>query len=363
MKKMVILCSALLIGCFALSAGQHPTLNKKHGTQYQNHEERLSKVEKHLQLDTKYYDYLSSYAANMYINADFLYWTAENDAWFHGQLSSGTEPGSGPVWPLVRKLEYGPGVRLGLGFKTCYDWDIYGSWTYLDNKTNLTTTGGLHSILYIPLNVNKVATQYKIKYNMLDLELGRAFHAGNTLSLRPHIGLRGGWINQSGFINADEDLTVPIGTITTPIVVNFSEKTWVIGPRAGFDTNLYFGNTGLSIYGNLAAALLYGKIDANVVVDVYYAPAAAIAPLFDYRIRDDQDIFSTLQIALGLAWGDFVNDNESVALNVHAGWEANYWWNQFQAPLLIWSGSSPASSTVTEPIIMQGLVVGARLDF
>jgi len=368
MKKIVIFCSFLLIGCFSLTAGQHPTLGKKRGTEYQNHEERLCKVEKHLQLDTRYYDYLSSYAANMYFNAELLYWTAENNGWFGFSQSEGSEPGD-PTYSLTRDFDYGPGVRLGVGFKTCYDWDIYIGWTYFDHTSKDSRTGDL-SQLTTPMRFERGKEEYKVKYNILDLELGRAFHAGSTLTFKPHIGLRGGWLHQSGYTEGDGLISKPTTgnwpNLSTPVVNEFYEKPWLLGLRAGFDTNLYFGKSGISVYGSLAGALVYAKTKLNYQQKLFVIDQGEVLPLVNQTINELNDIFSNLQLALGLAWADFLTQEENVALNIHAGWEANYWWDQYTSPALAFlrpDGDEFGIYFIPQPIIMQGLVVGARLDF
>jgi len=365
MKKLITICF-LLIGCVSLSAMQQTTLDKHGKSNYQNHEERLSKVEKHLQLDNRYYDHLSSYNANLYLTAEFLYWTAENEGWFPGDnVIEGLDDGFvGEL--LTRDLDYGPGVRVGIGFKPPIDWNLYLSWTYFDHNSKENFSGVLQMPNSQVGHCGRIISSLKIKNNLLDLEFGRPFHIGNTFNFRAHAGLRGGWLKYKGSNTQLDDIDVS-GNWTTPSYVTFEDKYWLIGPRAGFDVEFFFSKDwGFSLYGNFSGALLYDHLDHHFLIRWTSTTTGITQDVIDLKGKQN-DLLPTIQCALGLSWGDFITNDESIALNIRAGWEANYWWDHFNAvQYIIITGPAIPDTTVqsiTEATIIQGLVVSARLDF
>jgi len=363
MKKIVYLfCSAFLLSGISLSAMQQ-TAAKNHGAiYYQNHEERMKKVEGHLQMDTRYYDHLSSYAANMYLVGEFLYWTGENGGF---ATCFDTADDDNTVFILNRDFDYGPGFRVGLGFKPPVDWDMFFSYTHFHHTSKEKHTGNLYPY-GVPMRgqMARLKSSFKTKYDMLDVEFGRFFHVGNTLAFKPFFGARGGWIKQKGLSAGYDAFSVPSpGDPTTPLHYSHDEKLWVIGPRAGFDADLFFSkNYGFSLFGKFSGALLYGQASHRYYSFVtQYQDDPQIQIVIE---KDRDDLIASLQCAAGISWGDFLTEGEDVALCLRVGWEANYWWDMY-SPLqfFYFEPDERSLQTVSEALLMQGLTVSARLDF
>ena len=374
MKKTITLfLSAFLVGCFSLSAMQTDMkgtdkLRQTDGLRQldysdQTNEERFKKIEDQLQIDVRYYDYLSTYRAKIYFLLDFLYWTADNNGWDNYAVSSAV--GTATNLDLhTRDFDYGPGVRWGLGAKTPLDWHVFLGWTYFVNTSKDKATGNLTMANTLVTNFENFDSSLKVTYNMIDLEFDRPFHGGHTFNFRPHFGLRGGWIKQVGNNTARDALTV--GTWTTPNYASFRDKIWVIGPRVGCDGELFFAkNWGFSMYGNFAAALLYGNLKSRLTLD-WTDPVTSITSTIHNITMKDEELKATMQMAIGLSWGDFITEDEDVALRIRLGWESNYWWNMFYPTSFIQTGSTTVDWSLqkeNEPLVFQGLVLGARLDF
>jgi len=368
MKKIAyLICSAFLLSGISLSAMQQ-TAAKNHGTQYQNHEERMKKVEDHLQMDTRYYDHLSSYVANMYLNAEFLYWAGENEGF---GIGFNTIDAENTIIILNRDFEYGPGFRVGLGFKPLIDWDMYFSYTRFHHSTKKKFSGSLFP-LNVPMSgqIERMKSSFKIKYDILDLEFGRPFHVGQTLAFKPHIGLRGGWIKQEGYNAGFDNIEPPSpGDPVAPISISYYEKLWTIGPRAGFEADLFFSkNYGFNIYGNFSGALMYANVEYIGKHTYTEYPDTPVPFTLIGPKRDD--LIAALQCAIGLAWGDFLTEGEDVALQIRAGWECNYWWDLYSSLEFVYFEHAPpgaigdtSAQDITESLLLQGLTVSARLDF
>ena len=356
MKKLFSIIF-LMLGCVSLFAMQQATTGQRQ-TAYESMQQQISEIKEQLQIDTKYYDYLPTYAANCYFSVEALAWTATNNAWPFALKYALIGEFSDVYW-TNRKFDYDPGLRMGFGVKTCYDWDIFVQWTYFNSKhsDSLTDESGLISE-YVYDRFTHIHSTWRLKYNMIDLEIGRAFHGARTLAIKPFIGLRGGWLRQKGHNKADGVYGIP-DLYGVPSDVVGKEKTWLVGPRTGVNIDYFFGNTGLSLYGNLAAALVYAE--AKSIVESWNTEfATGVFEITDRYASKFDDLKATLQVAFGLSWGDFV-DEQDIGLRVRAGWEANYWWNQYDQ-YLFFQPEGP-SYRPNEPLILQGATINARLDF
>ena len=360
MKKTTTIFVFLLCA-FSLSAMQQSTLEHSKPSM----EERMQKVEDQLKIDTQYFDYLSSYAANCYLSVDALIWAAENYGWPavtnpEGDFEEGDY--------RQRGMSFDPGFRLGFAVKTCYDWDVFLQYTYLhsSNKFHYIDDGAGMLSAFFPFAYLNFQSKFKLNYDMLDFEIGRPFNIAKTFVLKTHIGFRTGWIKQKG-MNKAENALAPAGFWTSPGIVTYKNKTWVMGPRIGFNADYYFGTTGLSFYGNLAGALLYAKPEGTIQT-YYFNIADGILELRNTSRTTNKELKSTIQAAFGLAWGDFITDDKDLALTLRLGWEGNYWWNMYDFSHN-WSLGDPSGDPITfnyivnSPLIMQGMTISARLDF
>ena len=359
MKKILFIIS-VIFSIASLQAMQQSFGSEKTSV-HLDHEQRIGKIEKHLQLDINYYDYLTTYSTNMYVMGDFLYWTTENNGWL-GYYKSSTNGGDMIGSFHNRDFDWSPGFRIGVAAKTPLDWDVLLNYTrYHHTSTDIESGYLFMSFTAIPIGY--VQTNLKVKSDIVDLEFGRPFHVGQTLSLKSHIGLRGGWIKEIGENTARDDLSPAPGSYTTPIFVHFQDKFYLIGPRAGIETDLIFSKTyGFSLYGNLAGALMYGRVKS--ILSNYVTETATGNNHLYYRSpMKDSDLKATLQCGFGFSWGDFITDDDSAAFRIRAGWEANYWWNmiyQYQVDATI---GFPSLQNYNEPLIFQGFVLNTRLDF
>ena len=365
MKKLFSIF-ALLAFAFSLSAMQMQKKQDTTDTTYVvQHEERLQKVENHLQMQANYYDHLPSYAANMYVNVDILIWAAENRGWPY--CFAPTEPNAdGPfVQILNRSFDWDPGFRFGLGWKTSYDWDLFVNYTRFHTTVKDSTRndtglmGAFTSVQFL-----RCISQFKLGYDMIDAEIGRPFHVGATLAFKPFIGVRGGWIKQKG-INKYLDAAGPPQPDrgSPPASATWNEKDWVVGPRTGISIDYLFGQSGFGFYGNLAAALLYGECE--VTLKGYDTRNGVNNLAVDLPIPNHSLLKANLETGFGLSWGDFI-DKENLALRIRLGWEASMWFDMSKIFILYGGGGDGGEVFGYEPnhpLIMQGGVINARLDF
>ncbi len=282
---------------------------------------------------------------NVQVSADFLYWTAReagSDVWAEVITSHGTTS-----LDDLRAVSFGwdPGFRVGVGYKTRYDfWDtkFTYTWFYTKGKDQVNSSAGtVHSSYtggFLIDNTTGVGISgpayqaakiaWKIRFNIFDWELGRKYQATKSLSFRPFLGLKGGWINQS--INSswfNPDLTTFVGA--EPFSVgyeNLKNDFWGIGPSFGVDSKwcLYSGTSNsLNLFGNLSGALMYGhwkfkdvyQNDIGQKINVGSSPISGGATMG--------------RLVMGLGWDVHLYKGRYL-LSSKIGYEAQCWLDQLQ---------------------------------
>lgn len=239
-------------------------------------------------------------------------------------------------------FDYNPGLRVGIGFYLDHDaWNLDFNWTWL-NITNYehananTALGAMIPLWELGIGTPaaqigaRTSAKWDVKYNTLDIRLGKPYYVSRYLVFNPHFGARAGWIDQH--FSIDYGGAAPGSTRT----INHNENDfWGIGARAGLDTDWILGK-GWCLFGNIAASMLFGKfeIDQNFTL-----PGAT--QVDGYNI--DYDFYQNVpnfEIALGIGWGKYFNKKRNhVALR--AAYEFHEWWDQLNVRKF-YSGSTGA---------------------
>ncbi len=319
--------------------------------------------------------------AGMAFQLDVLWWRAENHGFSvglnessDGQFNPNIE-GSTNIGTILRvHPKWDPGLKLGVGWNADYDrWELFANWTWYRNHSRTTTVrsdiargsvsnDGLYPFwpvadtsLYGPYR--RAFSSWRMLYSAVDLELGRPFFMTDRLTLNPQLGVRCAWIHQR--FRADFMQFLQTAGFSKQ---EFSGKEhwWGVGPRAGIQSDWLVGG-GLRIIGSAAASLLYGKTSVR-----FFSQKEAVGSdvlTVDRRFIDSfYAMVPSLQIFGGLGWGQcFLRDKLYVA--VDAGWEVNYWWNQFNLPVGVRGVSMPLPTVGNQPVTMEGLTMTIHLDY
>jgi hypothetical protein len=276
-----------------------------------------------------------------FITADVLYWHAK---------VGGTEfayTDNDPVAALPMKgrtkdmeFDWDWGFRVGAGYNFQHDgWDVHAQYTYFNSDGSESTSAGLNSII-VPLrgsanilnNGNIFAyctsakSQYDFDYQAVDLDLGRAYFLSEKFSVRPYAGLKSAWLDQEQITryNGGEPSNNLYGVGANTVHVTEDCDFWGLGPRAGLDAKWHLGY-GVSIFSNVAAALLYGYFDVD-----HRERYSETKDKSRIRLHANKHAFSpTVQFQLGLRYDAYVHDNKQ-HIGIGLGFEAQYWWRQNQ---------------------------------
>lgn len=256
------------------------------------------------------------------------------------------------------------GVRLGLGIKLPHDqWDLFFNYTYVHAHAHDSVSapaGGavfptMQSPFGLPSNfyANHAHFHWDADLNIGDIELGRNCFAGQWLSIRPFMGLRGLTIDQDIHVEYTGGTAVPAGDKDK---VRNSNDFWGLGLRMGLDT-LWGLGAGWGIYGNGAASLISGSFDVHEKEELEEADQKRL------DLKADQDsVVAIAELALGIQW-DQLFSKDRYHFGVKFGWEFNVFFDQNRLVRFINSDNPGAISTSDGDLAFQGLTFGFRFDF
>ncbi len=271
--------------------------------------------------------------------ADVLVWTVRE---------SGTENWSQVIGPGRTFLElqsvsfpWDVGVRVGFDYSFEFDqWDTLFAYTWFQTKgtdrvntpyeinpaftgnfyVNNPSGNGFSGPLY-----QKGAIQWTILFNMFDLELGRKYWASSALSVRPFLGLKGGWIHQSAntqWLNPNIANPSSFGTAKENIKNNFCG----IGPCGGLDTTWKLGtvrNHIFSLFGDFSGATLLGRWTFS---DIYSNAVPTVVSITTPNIFGAAFMLRGL---MGFEWDTSFNA-EQFYFTMRVGYESQFCLDQLQ---------------------------------
>ena len=280
------------------------------------------------------------------LNVSFLYrYAREKGLELAGRLSRLVLPdGSTSYTDDIIQMDYGyhPAFKIGVGmYFNRDDWDFNFYYTRLHSTDKKRTSVDLGIVwdpnnwtflepiwsLYFPLLVPVGRTydsyaKWKLETDIFDFELGRFFYVGKKLTLRPHIGMKAGIIDQNYY---NENLATPDAVTSFMYFIKNKSDSWLIGPRGGIDTKWCFGK-GFRLFGNALASLFYQRIKTNIHQEVPFQDNHNY--IEDYSAKDKSRFVNTyLEGILGFGWGDYLANNK-LFLDISLGYDFSIYFNQ-----------------------------------
>ena len=318
---------------------------------------------------------------NVFITADFIYWTArvnnldyaqtgvgllKNASQFNGTSNSNAIATQGRQYHANHKMS--PGFKVGIGCDLHHDgWDTYFHYTWLRNKASSNETLGTNAISlwhYAPITnfstftttAGHANTSWRLHFNVLDWELGRDFYISPRLLLRPHFGLKGSWQTQHNDV-AFTNLTDTVGsTITTGhYTITQKQSYWGLGVRSGLNTAWKFDRN-WSIFGDVALAALWSQFKNSRTDTATQAATTSFTNLQVTNLRSQtHTVAPVLEWDLGLRW-DYWFCDDDYRIRIQAGWEEQVWFDQNYFTAL-------GATNRTGALTLQGLTLDFRFDF
>lgn len=271
--------------------------------------------------------------------ADVLVWTARQS----GSENWAQTIGPGKSFLALHSVHFpwDVGLRVGFDYGMKHDqWDTLLAYTWFRTKgtdristpyqinpsfnanfyVNNASGGGFNGPLY-----HNGAIQWTISFNMFDWELGRKYWASSALSLRPFVGLKGGWIHQTTntqWLNPDIANPSSFGTAKEDIKNNF----WGVGPSGGLNTKWNLGTVRkhiFSLFGDFSGAMLLGRWTFS---DIYTNAVPIVVTIINPTVYGAACMFRGF---MGFEWDASFN-NEQVYFSMKMGYESQFWMDQLQ---------------------------------
>jgi len=265
-----------------------------------------------------------------YFFADLLYWRAEEGATSWADVVH-IQP---ETFFNQADLSFGWdfGFRGGIGYNLDYDqWDTRLVYTWFHTKAKdaytlsssdvgIISSEFLGAFIELPRTVFGFASiQWAILFNMFDWELGRDFLVSGALSLRPFMGLKGGWIHQT----IRSQWTNPLSLVAEE---NLKNNFWGIGPSGGVNTDWRLGGNSsrfFSLFGDFSGAYMWGKWNCS---DIYFDnfPSKVVVNTPSTFLGS-----LTFRCFAGIGWATNFNKNRS-HFATRIGYEMQFWFNQLK---------------------------------
>ena len=299
----------------------------------------------------------SAEAANFF--ADFLYWqTTEPVDWV---LETNRLPVNQYVTYRTLEYDFAPGLRIGVGTDG-EEWDTKFWYTHYDTSTSDSATGDLTTAFLGGKQAQPPAPVYyfdsgqvssSINYNLFDWDLSKRFQPSPALEVRPLVGLRGGWINQS----IDSAFQADYSLLGIPVAQRIAESMkndfWGIGPKFGLENSLVVRRreeSELRCFANFYTSFLAGQWTIDDVTDLSTtALGLTINTRKTIAVPDRNFGALAFQAIIGFNW-------RYRRWSATAGYEVNDWLNQCQI-------FDDATGPHNNDLILQGLTANLSWRF
>lgn len=339
------------------------------------------------------------------VRGDFLYWAARESA-FAYCVKATTLGNTGlpnnlemlvPVKNYYLPTKWSPGFRVGLGYTTsCDGWDLELLWTRFHSHTKGTTTvpkgymagsdprfpGVNEECLINPwthvafyagtlFSFDQVSNKWKLKFDQLDLDIGKQYWVSPCFTLRPYGGIRAAWIHSNYTLSSERNFAVP--SIGGPALFKdfLKANTWGVGLLGGAQSSWFFSSC-FSLFLNIDAALLWSELNSK-------------REFQDTLINTPQNAFvhfswpskfhllqPALDLGIGLRWlEDWCCNRFRTSIDV--SWEQHIWFNYVyrynDSNTFLDSSKTPIFLGFSgidqqgQDLNMMGLVVSAKLEF
>ncbi|MCI0381960.1 MAG: Lpg1974 family pore-forming outer membrane protein [Chlamydiae bacterium] len=282
--------------------------------------------------------------ADFFFTAAFIYWHARQDNLEYAETSS--------VRPLVNSVSvskgerkdvnfrFEPGFKIGFGGIFQYDgWDLYGNYTWLNPGSHRSSTSNdqhtLRTRWVIPtvldadakeLPLQRAKAKWRMRFNVLDLELGRNFFVGQKVTMRPYLGFKLAFIDQD--YKLDYHLDTDILNFGNQIEIDMDQDYIGFGIRTGVN-GCWMVSKYWSIFGDIAVSILWSRFE-DARKDT--TKGTLLGDLVTYNTEHE---FNTLKPVLESTIGiRYTKEYDNWQFYVQAGWEEQVWFshNQFPSP-------------------------------
>jgi len=308
-------------------------------------------------------------ANGWFIFADALYWHADigSTDWVLGGVTT-------PSGILVQKrkqrsvnFKWNWGFRAGITANLQHDmWDtqLYYTWFHAQahDRVSIQPPQVNTELLIAGTSIQSGRIHWSIHYSMLDWELGKWFYVSNGCALRPHMGVKGGWIHQG----IKEALIIPVQSGGGTEKAHFKNHFWGVGPSFGSNLVWVLGRAGamdqhrFSLVGDCSGALMYGHFRVKHETTVFDTGGVVTGGSVIQGLNRNLAV-AMLRGLIGFGWDVGFNKNRN-HFTFQVEYELQYWLRQNQ--LLVASlGFANGTRRLSDDLALQGLTIDFQFDF
>ena len=225
------------------------------------------------------------------------------------------------------QINYVPGFQVSADYQAKNNWDYGLKFKHFQSTTNFNPES--YSDAYSSRTYN---TQYKINYNVLDLEIGKLLVLSDNTFLRISGGLRTAIMNEKMAGSSSEYYGSYSNYNSNQ---SLSQDFWGIGPRITADpTWKPFGNN-FRVFGNVAGSFLMGQINDSYSYSNSYQSDSS-------SYKSDASV-TILEAGSGLGYTIKTN---SADIDLKTGYQVEHWITDGQTNNLNFNGYHGAYGTV-----------------
>lgn len=298
---------------------------------------------------------------NAHLEASFLYWTFREDclnfALFQ-PIQNNNAAGEGKI--LHPDWEFAPGFKVGVGVLYNHDgWDLLVNYTSIqfcnvknkveieDTQTQqITPLGDDASYAGLTQPILLASARLDLDFACLDGSLGRNFYLSRYLKMRPYVGLKGTWQDQTFKVKGRNQ--------TTNSEDLYDLHYWGVGIRLGISSSWHFTQC-LSLIAEGAATAIWEKFDRKRKSEAAPIEVGAFDPFLTLYVgKSDFVLEPVLEFLLGLRYESWLCCDR-YHYQIDGGWELQWWRGQNQ--FFVKDQCNPGD------LSFNGLTLRLRLDF
>jgi hypothetical protein len=260
---------------------------------------------------------------------------------------------------------FDPGFRLGFGLDLAHDaWDVMAEYTYFHTgtRTNSYTYADTATQTVDNLadqeTLTSARSHWRLKLDVLDVDLGRNYYISQYLAMRPFFGAKTLWNRETYNVTAAGPQLALDNTAAQRQIRQY-QYAFGFGIRTGLDTSWQFTRN-WNIYGNAAFSLMntHQKVEVKTL---QYTEAGVFTGYTQSAVSDQNTIQPVVEFGMGLGYDCFFDD-DNYHFGIKAGWEFNYFNNNnyFVQPFGI---SADDQLFRFGDLSIQGFDLQLRLDF
>jgi hypothetical protein len=191
-----------------------------------------------------------------------------------------------------------------------------------------------------------MSVKWSLDLNMFDWQLGKRFWFSECISLRPFLGVKGGWINQS-ILGKYYDLTIDNVLTNESATEDLKNDFWGIGTMGGVNT--LWRLSCFNLFGDFSIASLWGRWKNE---DEYKNTASQTSSV---TMKDSSLGALMFRGFMGISWNKSFN-SQKFCFSSKLGYEMQLWLNQLRLATF-------QLQRLHGDLSFQGLTLNCCLDF